>query len=315
MNPAFSVILLTTASGGGYGMLFWLGVLTAIGVMPLQPSFGIPAIFIALILCTIGLLASTAHLGHPERAWRAVSQWRSSWLSREGVLSLLTYIPALAFAAAWWFAGPLAVATIVLGLVAAVLGMLTVFSQSMIYASLKPIRQWHNNFVPPVILLLALASGAACLAAMTIFWALPGARAAAAIAVALCLIAMAVKLSYWRFIDTTPSSSTIELATGLGALGQVREFERPHTEENYLLREMGYAIGRKHADRLRSIAITAGFVIPAILLFIGLLIPNPAAMVLFPLAALLSLIGIYAERWLFFAEATHTVTLYYGRSV
>ena len=207
MNPAFSVILLTTASGGGYGMLFWLGVLTAIGVMPLQPSFGIPAIFIALILCTIGLLASTAHLGHPERAWRAVSQWRSSWLSREGVLSLLTYIPALAFAAAWWFAGPLAVATIVLGLVAAVLGMLTVFSQSMIYASLKPIRQWHNNFVPPVILLLALASGAACLAAMTIFWALPGARAAAAIAVALCLIAMAVKLSYWRFIDTTPSSS------------------------------------------------------------------------------------------------------------
>lgn len=315
MNPAFSVIMLTTASGGGYGMLFWLGVLNAIGVMPTRPSFGIPAIFIALILSTIGLLASTAHLGHPERAWRSVSQWRSSWLSREGVLSLLTYIPALGFAAAWWFTGSLTTVTIVLGLMAAILGMATVFSQSMIYASLKPIRQWHNNFVPPVLLLLALASGAACLAAMTIFWALPGARAAAAIAVALCLIAMAAKLSYWRFIDTTPSSSTIETATGLGALGKVREFERPHTEENYLLREMGYAIGRKHADRLRSIAIVAGFVIPAILLFVGLLIPNPAAMVLFPVAALLSLIGIYAERWLFFAQATHTVTLYYGRSV
>lgn len=315
MNPAFSVIMLTTASGGGYGMLFWLGVLNAIGVMPLQPSFGIPAIFIALILSTIGLLASTAHLGHPERAWRSVSQWRSSWLSREGVLALLTYIPALGFAAAWWFTGPLTTVTIVLGLIAAVLGMATVFSQSMIYASLKPIRQWHNNFVPPVLMLLALASGAACLAAMTIFWALPGARAAAAIAVALCLIAMAAKLSYWRFIDTTPSTSTIESATGLGALGKVREFERPHTEENYLLREMGYAIGRKHADRLRSIAIAAGFVIPAILLFVGLLIPNPAAMVLFPVAALLCLLGIYAERWLFFAQATHTVMLYYGRSV
>jgi len=304
--------MLTTASGGGYGMLFWLGMLNAAGMMPGQPSFGIPAIIIALILSTVGLLASTLHLGHPERAWRAISQWRSSWLSREGVLALLTYLPALGFAAAWWFAGPRATVSMVLGVIAAVLGIATVFSQAMIYTSLKPVRQWHNNFVPPVLLLLALASGAACLAAMTIFWALPGARAAAAIAVALCLITMAVKLSYWRFIDTKPSSSTIESATGLGALGPVREFERPHTEENYLLREMGYAIGRKHADRLRSVAITAGFVIPAILLFVGLLIANPAAMVLFPVSALFSLLGIYAERWLFFAEATHTVMLYYG---
>ncbi len=84
MNPAFSVILLTTASGAGYGMLFWLGILNAAGVMPADLSFGIPAMFIALALATIGLLASTLHLGHPERAWRAISQWRSSWLSREG---------------------------------------------------------------------------------------------------------------------------------------------------------------------------------------------------------------------------------------
>lgn len=314
MNPAFSVILLTTASGAGYGMLFWLGILTAFRDMPLQPSFGIPAIIIALALSTAGLLASTFHLGHPERAWRAISQWRSSWLSREGVLSLLTYLPALGFAAAWWFAGSLATATIVLGLIAAVLGMLTVFAQAMIYASLKPVRQWHNNFVPPVLLVLSSASGAACLAAMTTFWAFPDARIAGALGVALCLIAMAVKLAYWRHIDTERPGSTIETATGLGALGPVREFERPNTEENYLLREMGYAIGRKHAARLRSIAVAAGFAIPAILLFIGLIIANPAAMVLFPLAALLSLLGIYTERWLFFAEATHTVMLYYGRS-
>src|SRR5581483_7959941 len=101
-----------------------------------------------------------------------------------------------------------------------------------IYASLKPVRQWYNNFVPPVLLVLSLASGAASLAAMTTFWAFPDARIAGALSVALCLIAMAAKLAYWRHIDTTRPGSTIETATGLGALGPVREFERPNTEEN-----------------------------------------------------------------------------------
>jgi sulfite dehydrogenase (quinone) subunit SoeC len=119
MNPAFSVIFLTTASGAGYGMLVWLGVLDAFGALAAVPWFGVIATLVALALSSAGLLASTFHLGHPERAWRAVSQWRSSWLSREGVLGLLTNLPALGFAAAWWFAGAGAVVTIALGLVAA----------------------------------------------------------------------------------------------------------------------------------------------------------------------------------------------------
>ncbi len=313
MNPAFSVVLLTTASGAGYGMLFWLGVLHAAGVMPPQRAFGIPAIFIALVLVTIGLLASTLHLGHPERAWRSISQWRSSWLSREGVVSLFTYLPALAFAAAWGVAGPRAVATIVAGLVAALCGMLTVFCQAMIYASLPPVRQWHNRFVPPNLLLLSLVSGAACLAAMATFWLSGSGRIAAAIALVLALGCIAAKIAYWRWIDRVPPSSTIESATGLGTIGPVRQLEAPHIEENFLLREMGFRIGRKHGDRLRAIAICVGFIVPAVLLIIGVILGNPAATVLFPIAAAMTLLGVYVERWLFFAQATHTVTLFYGR--
>jgi hypothetical protein len=48
----------------------------------------------AAYLVSLGLLSSTFHLGHPERAWRAFSQWRSSWLSREGVAAVATYLPA-----------------------------------------------------------------------------------------------------------------------------------------------------------------------------------------------------------------------------
>ena len=41
---------------------------------------------VTLLLLAGGLLASFFHLGRPERAWRAASQWRTSWLSREVIV-------------------------------------------------------------------------------------------------------------------------------------------------------------------------------------------------------------------------------------
>ena len=303
MNPAFSVIFLTTASGAGYGMLVWLGVLNVLGLLPAARWFGVVAALLALALAAAGLFASLFHLGHPERAWRAISQWRSSWLSREGLLGLFTNLPALGFAAAWWFGGP----TSVLGLIGALCGLATVASQAMIYASLKPIRQWHNGIVLPNFLLLALFSGAVWLTAAG------AGPVAAIIAIAFAVAAGVMKLGYWRHIDTAPPIATMESATGLGSIGTVRALEAPHTEENYLLREMGYVIARKHAARLRVIALAVGLVVPAVLLIVSLIAGNAVAQVLSILAALSALLGIYLERWLFFAEATHTVTLYYGR--
>ncbi|MGH7042980.1 MAG: dimethyl sulfoxide reductase anchor subunit family protein [Acetobacteraceae bacterium] len=312
MNPAFSVVFLTTAAGAGYGMLAWLGVLDAAGVLPRSGWFGLPAVVVALALAVAGLLASTFHLGHPERAWRSLSQWRTSWLSREGVMALATFAPACGFALAWAVAGGGAAVTVALGLAAAACGLFTVASQAMIYASLPPIRQWHHRGVLPNYLLLALFSGAACLAAMVVFWQPAAARVAGGGAVLAGVAALAGKLAYWRSIDRAPGVATIESATGLGFLGKVRSLELPHTEENYLLREMGFVIGRRHAARLRRIAVAAGFAAPLMLLLVALLLGG--GVVVLPLAALGALGGIYLERWLFFAEATHTVTLYYGRA-
>src|SRR5260221_648142 len=105
MHPALSVILFTTASGAGYGLLILLAVFAALGLLPAHPGFGLAAFVVALGLISFGLAASTFHLGHPERAWRAFSQWRSSWLSREGVASVATYLPALGFAFGWVWLG------------------------------------------------------------------------------------------------------------------------------------------------------------------------------------------------------------------
>lgn len=296
MRPTFSIIVLTTASGAGYGVLFWLGLLAPLGLLPQDATFGLAASALALALITIGLLASTRHLGQWRQAWRAVTQWRTSWLSREAVAALITYVPAVLFPLLWLRSGnPGPV-----GYVAAAGAAATVACTAMIYASLKPIRQWYNPLVLPIYLLAAAFSGGACLAGVAMGWhaGMPLAYGS----VLLAVLTLLAKLAYWRSIDRG-AARTPAAAIGLTRLGTVRPLDPPHTQENYLLREMGYRIARKHAARLRGIVVVVGFALPIVLL------PFVA-----PLAAVVALLGLLIERWLFFAEATHTVSLYYGHT-
>jgi len=312
VHPAPSIIVFTTVSGAGYGLLFLLGLAAPAGLIPPTRALGVAGLGLALGLITLGLSASLLHLGHPERAWRAVSQWRSSWLSREGAVALLTYPLALAFAAGWvalertggWMA--------VAGLLAALGAALTVYCTSMIYASLKPIREWRQPLVPPVYLAFALMTGALLLHALLLLF---GAERGFAGALALLATALAFGLKgmYWAAIGRAEPAPTPESATGLGALGKVRMLEPPHTETNYLLREMGFCVARRHAAKLRWYACVLGGIGAALLTVLALLSSGAPASLLALLAALSGIAGVMIERWLFFAEATHTVTLYYGR--
>ena len=100
MHPAISVIFFTVTSGAGFGFLALIGL----GVP--MPDGGVGAFMAAAIaglLSVAGLISSTFHLGHPERAWRAFSQWRSSWLSREGVCAVITLVLFGFYALNWVF--------------------------------------------------------------------------------------------------------------------------------------------------------------------------------------------------------------------
>ena len=308
MNPAPSIVFFTVASGAGYGLLFWTGLLRAFGMVPPTTGFGVASIGLALVLVAAGLLSSTAHLGRPERAWRALSQWRSSWLSREGIAAVFTFIPAGLFflavvSQAEWLALPM-------GLLAAAGAVVTVWCTGMIYASLPTIRQWHHPLVAPGYLLFGAFSGAALLAMLSGFWGAAGVPAA--IAAMLGAAGFLLKRAYWGSVDAARPVSTMETATGLGSIGTVRVLDPPHTETNYLLREMAFRIGRVHAVRLRQIASLAGFALPALLLLLAMMIGGVPAGVLAVAAVALAIAGLLAERWLMFAEATHTVALYYG---
>ncbi len=160
MHPAFSVVFFTTATGAGYGLLALLGVSVALGAIAPDRWLGFAGLAVALGLITAGLLSSTAHLGHPERAWRALSQWRSSWLSREGVMATLTYLPAAIFGIGWVVLGETGGVVPAAGVLAAVGALVTVFTTGMIYASLKPIAQWHSRFTAPGYLIFAMMTGA-----------------------------------------------------------------------------------------------------------------------------------------------------------
>ena len=98
----------------------------------------------------------------------------------------------------------------------------------------------------------------------------------------------------------------------MSGMGEARDLDHPHFTENYILREMGFQIARKHASRLRRIAVAVGFVLPALLGLAAAFGIAPAATSIG--AVVLAGIGLFVERWLFFAEATHVSALYYGRA-
>lgn len=289
MHPAPSIIAFTTLSGMGLGLLALLGI----GVV--EPT-GLAAFLwfgLGYGLTLAGLAASAGHLGHPERALRAFTQWRTSWLSREAVLSAAALLAMAPHAAGLVF---LATPVPVMGWIASVLSLITVFATSMIYAQLRTVPRW-NHWTTPALFLVAAVTGGALLTArvdlaeLTLPW----------LAVALAL--------HWLLGDRQFGlrGSTMESATGLGTIGTVRLLEPPHTGRNYLLKEMVYVVGRRHAQKLRALALLLACLVPALLLWAW---PNWPGLAL---AVASHLAGMLAGRWLFFAEAEHVVGLYYGK--
>ena len=308
MHPAASVIFFTTMSGAGYGLLALAGLALWAGLLPPERWFGFCTLGLALGLITAGLLSSTFHLGHPERAWRAFSQWRSSWLSREGVAAVATYLPAGLFAIGWVFFEE---AWGVVALLSALGAAVTVLCTGQIYASLKAVPRWHRPQVTPAYLLLALASGAVLLNALAALFghASPLWTGLGLLATAL---AFGLKLHYWAGFITEDAVATAASATGLQNRGAVRPLDPPHEGDNYLLQEMGFQVGRRHAARLRRMSLLCGLLLTVALLALQLTIGVFSAIPWAVLAVVTLGLGIALERWLFFAEARHAVTLYYG---
>lgn len=288
MHPAPSVILFTTFSGLGFGLLFWLGL-----GQPAPTGWVAFAFFaLAYAMAVGGLLASTFHLGHPERAYLAVTQWRTSWLSREAIAAIATLLTGGVFALLriWDISAAPMGWLVSLGCLA------TVFTTAMIYTQMRTVPRWRHWTTPALFLALSLAGGA-----------ILANRGSAALV--LLALAAVLQLVAWITGDMRlqQSGTTVGTATGLGDIGRVRAFLPPHSGSNYLLREFVYVVGRRHALQLRAIGLILAFGVPIPLIAAGL--GHITALV----AVLAHIAGVLCLRWLFFAQAEHVVGLYYGK--
>ena len=305
MHPAFSVLIFTVTSGAGYGLLAWLGAGQLLGftetlTINQQIILGV----IAMVLVSIGLVSSTMHLANPKNAWRSFSRFRTSWLSREAVFAILLYPVAGLYAAAifWQWSG----IHILAGL-SMILALVTLFTTSMIYASLKTIRQWHTPMVPALFMAYALISGGLLFVAVSALFVALNPQLLAVV-MGLVIITLALKLVYF-FWQGKPQGATIQTATGFSQ-ASVRLLDAGHSAPTFLNREFGYQIAADQLFRLRIVMTLVTFIVPLGLVF---WVSGGAVRIeLLGLAWVIMMAGLLLERWLFFAEARHVVRLYQG---
>jgi DMSO reductase anchor subunit len=308
MHPAFSVIFFTVASGAGFGLfsLLFIADFFKLGGGFSQDQL-IAGGLIAMGLVVFGLLSSTFHLANPKNAWRAVSRFRTSWLSREGVFAIvfmplaLLYLGSIMFDAPQWL-------RVGSGFLTAVLAWITVFSTGMIYACLKTIRQWNTPLVPANYLALGYASGSLLLLLGAVIAGLD-ATPYVAMSALIVSIAAVLKAIYYFWIRSPGLSPTINTATGL-TRAKVKLLDTGHTHGTFLTQEFGFQIARQKAGLLKVVVFVLGFALPGLML-VWVFNQQDGQMAAI-VAALAGIAGAAVERWLFFAEARHVVNLYHG---
>lgn len=303
MHPAPSIILFTVLSGLGLGLIAWIGL----GLGPDTSAHAWTGSVAALVISGIGGMLSSLHLGKPSNAWRAFSQWRSSWLSREACLLVATMGVFGLYAAFWCLLGTRIIG---LGFLAAILATATIYSTAMIYAQIRAVPRWSLTPTPVLFVAVALAGG--LLANQSLIALTGGAVLAWPSFIAL---AVATTCAFWwqskaRETRRSSTGASIGSATGLDRIGQAKLFEAPHTGSNYLLDEMAYQVGRRRADQLRKIGFGAGFGVPLLLTLLAMVTGSGWLI----LALVFHLTGVLALRWLFFAEAEHVQAFYYGQN-
>lgn len=304
MHPAFSVLVFTVMSGAGYGLITLMVLGHMSGVIPMTNSVLLSGGVLALVMITVGLLSSTLHLANPKNAWRSFSRFRTSWLSREAVFAVLFYPFTLIYLGGVWLqGGDVTIFVALCGVVAALLAMITLFCTSMIYASLKTIRQWNSSLTPVNYIALGLMSGSLLLAAIQGLVSGDVSAIQLQLSLGLLILGAVVKVIYLFWIGK-PAGSTINTATGF-TQASVRLLDQGHSSNGFLNNEFGYTVAANKLVRLRLLMLVLAFIIP----FLLLLTASNALMVI---AALLVIAGLLVERWLFFAEARHVVRLFHG---
>ncbi len=319
MNPAFSVIFLTTLIGVGQGLflaLFSSQTYSIVNVLPQQPgSYYAFGGAIALCFLVGGLVASFFHLGHPERAWRAATQWRTSWLSREVIALPLVMGLVFLYAVVNWFEldadlygwgmhGQVALTIGTLG-AAAALGLF--LCTSMIYGAIKFLQEWASPLTVVNFFLMGSASGFAFAAAYAAFMAPDVVQFYAGWAITLTVAAFASRAASLFRNARIKRVASIQTAIGVRH-SKVQQRSMGFMGGSYNTRDYFHGKSLLFLKSVKWIFLVLVFPVPVLLIWLGLNLGNP---VVYVAAFAVQYVGLLFERWFFFAQANHPQNLYY----
>ena len=308
MHPSKSIIFFTVISGTGYGI--FIGLLFNILFMEISYSLSYK-LFISLVsflMIVLGLLSSTLHLGHPERAWRAFSQWKSSWLSREGLVSVITFFPMVLF---YYFWINNINGYVFLLIILCIFSLLTIFCTGQMYATLKTIPSWNNSLVTPIYIFNGITVGSLFVYSINFYFNYNIFLYEKFIIITI-ILNLLLKISYWILIRQK-TNTNIQTAVGIKSKN-ISFFEGPHTGKNYLTTEMINKSNNKNNNFLRLTFCILTFIIPLYMInqYSTLIADQFILKLSMIFVFILALIGMIIERYLFFIQSKHVVGLYYG---
>jgi len=322
MHPAFSIIFFTTLIGAGQGLflaLYSAQLYSTFGVLQAQDPFRFYALgsLVALVLLAAGLTSSFFHLGRPARAWRAASQWRTSWMSREVIVLPVFMASVFAWGAVhvtgwdpllFMLGGRFGFSlSLLIGAVATLLCFALFLCTGMIYAAIRMLQEWAS---PLTVVNYTLLGGASGFMAATVFAAWQGSAPAgffgawAMILTALAFVTRAASLV--RNARIRPKS-TLQTAIGIRH-AQIEQKAQGFMAGSFNTREYFHGASPRKYKNVKWAFLLLAFPLPLALVATGLVYALPGLILV---ALLVQYAGLVMERWFFFAQANHPQNLYY----
>lgn len=326
MHPAFSVIFLTTLIGAGQGMFMALvtgQVYSMANLLEPQDSVSFYAMgsLMALVLLGGGLVAAVFHLGKPSyfitRAWRGMSQWRTSWLSRElialPVFMFFVFLYGLVHYMGWTgtlidIKGQIPVdASLVIGTLGVIMSVVLFVSTAMIYASLKFLQEWHSPLTVANFIFFGLASGFTMAAAFSAWTGVELVVFYGSWAVIFTIISAITRGFSMMRNKKIKHKTTMRSALGIRHT-KITQRSMGFMGGSFNTREYFHGKSDGTLASVRLFFLLMVFAIPVALLAAS----NATGSYYLPLIAfVVQYLGLVAERWYFFAEAKHPQNLYY----
>ena len=324
MHPAFSVIFLTTLIGAAQGLFLALVTGQVYSVFnlldPQSTGFYAGGGLLSLVLLGLGLIAAAFHLGKLEyfitRAWRGMSQWRTSWLSRELIVLPLFMVLVFLYTVAnylnmtetlFMLGGKLAVdSTLLLAVIGAVVAFALFVCTAMIYASVKFMQEWHSPLTVINYTLFGLASGFALAAAYAASQGVALVGFFAGWAIIFTLMSAVTRFASLYRNARIEHKSTVQTALGIRHT-KIKQRSMGFMGGSFNTREFFHGASEGTYNMVRHFFIVAVFIVPVLLLWTA----SVESAVLPTIAFVVQYLGLMAERWYFFADAKHPQNLYY----